>query len=78
MLILGRNIGQIIRIGDDISVHISHVDLVTGYVKLGFTAPDDVIIDREEVYQRRKLHPRMPKHLSEDDIKCQLRHNTKL
>ena len=78
MLVLGRLQGQSIRIGSDISVQVNHVDLVTGYVKLGFIAPDDVIIDREEIYQRKKSGaPNIPKYLSEDDAKCLLRHNTK-
>ena len=68
---------EIIRIGDDIQVHIHHVDLVTGQVKLGFIAPPHVVIDREEVYQRKQNGQPMPKYLSKDDIKCQLKHNTK-
>lgn len=77
MLVLGRKPKEIVRIGEDITVHVTSVDAYTGYVKLGFVAPPGVIIDREEVYQRKKHGINIPKHLSEEDIKCQLLHNTK-
>jgi len=53
-----------------------NVDRVTGQVKLGFEAPKDTEIDREEVYFRRKSGWTLPKHLSEDDIKCLQKYNT--
>lgn len=65
-------------IGENITVTVTDVDLVTGRIKLGFDAPDDIIIDRHEVRERRLAGwPRMPKYLSEDDIKCLQQHNTK-
>lgn len=47
MLILTRKIGEIIRIGDDITVRV--LGLRGGQVSLGFVAPSEVRIFREEV-----------------------------
>jgi carbon storage regulator len=47
MLILTRKIGEIIRIGDEITVKV--LALRGGQVSLGFTAPSAVKIFREEV-----------------------------
>jgi len=47
MLILTRKIGEIIRIGDDVTVRV--LGLRGGQVSLGFTAPNEVRIFREEV-----------------------------
>jgi carbon storage regulator len=47
MLILTRKIGEMIRIGDDVTVRVLAVR--GGQVSLGFTAPNDVRIFREEV-----------------------------
>jgi carbon storage regulator CsrA len=77
MLSLTRNKGQKVYINDNIVVVVMNVDFVTGQVRLGFEAPKDTIIDREEVHIRRKSGWTLPKHLSEDDAKCLLRHNTK-
>ena len=52
MLILGRRTGETIRIGDDIEAHILSQD---GYqTKVGVTAPQEVPVHRDEVYQRIK------------------------
>lgn len=50
MLILTRNIGETLCIGDDITVTV----LATkgGQVKIGIDAPKDVAVHREEIYQR--------------------------
>ena len=50
MLTLTRNVGETIRIGDDIEVHV--VEVRGGTVRLGFTAPRAVTIHREEVYRQ--------------------------
>lgn len=55
MLILSREVGQIVRINDDILVKI--VDVKGKYVRLGFEAPESVVIDRDEVYQRKQEKP---------------------
>jgi len=47
MLILTRKIGETIRIGDNITVKV--LALRGGQISLGFTAPNDVRIFREEV-----------------------------
>jgi carbon storage regulator len=52
MLILGRKIGERIRISDDIIVEV--VSIRGGKVRLAITAPVDVPIYREEVYLQRQ------------------------
>ena len=47
MLILTRKIGETIRIGDNITVKV--LALRGGQISLGFTAPNEVRILREEV-----------------------------
>jgi len=47
MLILTRKIGETIRIGDNVTVRV--LALRGGQVSLGFTAPNDVRIFREEI-----------------------------
>jgi carbon storage regulator len=55
MLILSRNIGEVVRIGDDIEVT---VVAVNGHqVRIGVNAPREVVVDREEV-ANRKQHER--------------------
>lgn len=50
MLILSRKVGEVIKIGDDIALHV--VDISKGFVKLGIEAPENITILREEVYER--------------------------
>lgn len=50
MLILSRKYGEVINIGDDITVTI--LGIHGKQVRLGVDAPDDVDIYREEVYNR--------------------------
>ena len=50
MLTLTRSVGESIRIGDDIEVVV--IEVRGGTVRLGFKAPRDVTIHREEVYQQ--------------------------
>src|SRR3954462_242253 len=50
MLTLTRSVGEMIRIGDDIEVHV--VEVRGGTVRLGFKAPREVPIHREEVYRQ--------------------------
>jgi carbon storage regulator len=50
MLTLTRSVGETIRIGDDIEVHV--VEIRGGTVRLGFKAPREVTIHREEVYRQ--------------------------
>lgn len=52
MLILGREIGQSILIGDDITVTILGARGMQ--VRIGINAPKEVPVHREEVYERIK------------------------
>lgn len=52
MLVIGREIGQVIMIRDDI--HIKVVSVRDGAVRFGISAPRDVQVHREEVYRRIK------------------------
>lgn len=49
MLVLGRKVGQTFRIGDDITVTV--VSVREGQVRLGITAPADVLVLRSELYR---------------------------
>lgn len=51
MLILARKIGQSIMIGDDVEVVVTNI--IGNQVKLGIQAPKNVLVDREEIRQRR-------------------------
>lgn len=50
MLILTRNAGQIIKIGDDIDITILSVK--GGQVRIGIDAPKGTSVHRQEVYDR--------------------------
>ena len=50
MLILTRKVGESINIGTTIKVTIINID--GGQVRVGIDAPKDVIVHREEVYNR--------------------------
>ena len=52
MLILQRNVGGSIIIGDNIQVTVLGVK--GGKVRIGITAPRDIPVHREEVYERIK------------------------
>ena len=50
MLILTRKLGQSITIGDAIKVTV--LDIHSKQVRLGVTAPQKVVVHREEIYQK--------------------------
>jgi carbon storage regulator len=50
MLILGRGLGETIRVGDDIEVTL--VDIRGSQVRIAIQAPKDVDIKREELLER--------------------------
>ena len=50
MLILTRRMGESVMIGDQVTVTVLGVK--GGQVRLGFTAPPNVAVHREEVYER--------------------------
>lgn len=52
MLVLMRRKGETIRIGEDVTFTV--IGIGGGQVRVGIEAPRHVIVDREEVYERRK------------------------
>jgi len=54
MLVLSRRVGEQVLLGDDICVTV--VAVRGNKIRLGFTAPDEVPIHREEVYRRISEH----------------------
>lgn len=52
MLILTRRVGEILRINDDITVVVLGVS--GGQVRLGISAPKEVSVHREEIYEKIK------------------------
>ena len=50
MLVLSRRADESLYIGDDIKITI--LDIRGGQVRIGITAPDDIKVHRQEVYQR--------------------------
>ncbi len=52
MLILTRKPGELVKIGDDISVRV--ISTNNGTVRLGFDAPSTTPVHREEIYKKIK------------------------
>lgn len=50
MLILTRRIGETIRIGDEVSLTV--LDAKGGGTKIGISAPKEVAVHREEIYEK--------------------------
>ena len=74
MLVLARRVGQQIRIADEVEIKI--LEVIGKKVRLGISAPCDVPIHREEVYQRLEqgtcLSHAFGTDLSEDETICEL------
>ncbi|MEI4270694.1 carbon storage regulator CsrA [Klenkia sp. LSe6-5] len=66
MLTLTRTIGETIRIGDDIEVHV--VEVRGNTVRLGFKAPREVSIHREEVYEQIAAARRLAARVASDAV----------
>ena len=58
MLVLTRKIGQEIVIGDNIRIKVVAID--GGKVRIGVVASKDVVVDRQEIYDRRKQWDGVP------------------
>lgn len=54
MLVLSRKVGESVRIGEQISVTL--VAIQGNQVRLGFTAPNDVRILRQELVEESTMH----------------------
>jgi carbon storage regulator len=52
MLVLTRKSNQTINIGDDIKIKI--IEIGNGFVKIGISAPKNLPIYREELYEKLK------------------------
>lgn len=50
MLILTRRVGEVLKIGDTVSVTV--LGIRGQQVRIGITAPKDLPVHREEVYER--------------------------
>jgi carbon storage regulator len=55
MLILTRRLGESVKIGDEVTVTVLGVKGLQ--VRLGFGAPKDVAVHREEIYERLRAGP---------------------
>ncbi len=51
MLVLARSVGESLVIGGNIIVTV--VELTPGKVRLAVTAPKEIIVDRQEIHERR-------------------------
>ncbi len=55
MLVITRRINEELHIGEDVTVKVLGTN---GYnVRLGIEAPLDVLVDRSEIRERRKINP---------------------
>ena len=54
MLVLTRKANQSIVIGTDAEIEVTVVEVSGGQVRLGITAPRDVVVDRTEISERKK------------------------
>ncbi|MCP4723550.1 MAG: carbon storage regulator CsrA [bacterium] len=68
MLILTRKVGESINIGNDIKVTV--VSLEGGQVRLGIEAPRDVIVHREEIFNKILEENRQAAKTSKIDLKA--------
>ena len=52
MLILTRRAGETLRIGDNVEVTVMAIN--GSQVRIGIKAPRDVVVDREEIAERKR------------------------
>ena len=55
MLILTRRVGESVKIGNEVTVTVLGVK--GSHVRLGFAAPKNVAVHREEIYERMHAGP---------------------
>ena len=55
MLILTRRVGESVRIGDDIKISVLNVR--KNQVRIGFEAPGDRPVYREEIWEKKQTEP---------------------
>jgi carbon storage regulator len=65
MLILTRRIGETLNIGDEVRVTVLGVK--GNQVRIGVTAPKDVPVHREEIYERIKKEEESNQAVAEGD-----------
>ncbi len=51
MLVLSRKVGEEIVIGENIQVKV--VAIQGGHVRIGISAPEEIMVDRSEVHEKR-------------------------
>ncbi len=57
MLVLTRKVGESLIIDDDIKITICALN--NSQIRLGIQAPKDIMVHREEVYEKIKEHSRL-------------------
>ena len=67
MLVLTRKLGENIRIGDNVKITV--LEVRGAQVKLGIEAPPEVIVHREEIYERIQEENRRASGASPMDLK---------
>ena len=67
MLVLTRKLGENIRIGDNVKITV--LEVRGTQVKLGIEAPPEVIVHREEIYERIQEENRRAANVSALDVK---------
>ena len=71
MLILTRQAGEKIKIGDDIEIVILKSNPRSSYIKVGIVAPRGVAVHREEIYNKiNNIKPVFTKRKTEITEKC--------
>ena len=66
MLVLSRQVDETIMVGDDIEVTV--VDIRGDKVRLGITAPKEIPIHRQEVYEAIKRENRAAAQVKPEDL----------
>ena len=66
MLVLSRKRDEVIKIGDDIEITV--VDIRGDKVRLGITAPKEVMVHRKEVYEEIKKENQAAAQVKVEDV----------